>query len=593
MQVKSISRPITQESYRSSFYKPELLKVSPQFAVPSEQFSWLPANAGGPGIYFVSSGALPVGLTLNGATGEISGTVSDSIGVYSLEITCINAFGSSSIPVLIQIPNERWVDGSAGSDSNAGTSSGAAWATIDHAIDTIAASGNFLIHIADGSYVENDGSGYMLWNGYNFTNCVCFKAASSGGVTVTSSSGSYVVRVNSLGISNIKFDGLKFTTRAGSTDQVFFFTSAGSSSKLYFNNFEFEAAHAVSAGVGLIDSNHTMSELIFENTVFDCELATSSAFARLTGTATDVTFNNVTASGNGYNSNAAFRFDEAAGAWNFYNCDLATTANAIAVWFQSTAQKPAIKVWDSTVQSSGDDAFVIAGGTSGNNISEVYSKNLTASGDGGFLVEAYVDKVTVDGGSFTGVANSALAISNDGSTGIVNNILVTHGPVIRSSGHGLLLGLFAENAVVDSGSYDGGDHSIVVKANGFSISGVTAESGSGSALLCKGARDGVITRNHLNNSQAGAFCLDCREQDATVSDNLRIQQNTLNATGSAKAMNFVSAGIGNAITENGNFVIGNETAEILGNSVSDVDDWNSLGWDTPSPYAISGNGIEA
>lgn len=142
---------------------PLLIPPAPRFLIPNEAYSWGLTNVGQVGTYAITSGTLPAGISFNTETGVFSGTPTTP-GVSTLVVQCTGALGSDSVTVKLQVvAGQYWVNKATGNDSNAGTSSGAAWSTFAKVFSTVAATGNFLIHVADGTYPENNGVVTLLW----------------------------------------------------------------------------------------------------------------------------------------------------------------------------------------------------------------------------------------------------------------------------------------------------------------------------------------------------------------------------------------------------------------------------------------------
>ena len=147
--------------------------------------------------------------------------------------------------------------------------------------------------------------------------------------------------------------------------------------------------------------------------------------------------------------------------------------------------------------------------------------------------------------------------------------MITGNPIVSStSGHGGLIGIDAESVVVDSGVFDGSDHSLVIKADGFTVTNVICRSGSITSMLVKGGRNGTVKWCFLENTQSGAHCLSLREDGATLTDTVTVTENTFDAQGSAKCLEVIAAGIGNGVVEKLNKITNNQSADILGNAVT-------------------------
>ena len=84
-------------------------------------------------------------------------TVSLGVGIndLTLEVTDDDSGVSTDVVRIWVMPKvDFWVDGTNGSDSNSGTSAQAAWATIDHAVDSTSVDGGEVIVVKGGTYRE-------------------------------------------------------------------------------------------------------------------------------------------------------------------------------------------------------------------------------------------------------------------------------------------------------------------------------------------------------------------------------------------------------------------------------------------------------
>lgn len=316
------------------------------------------------------------------------------------------------------------------------------------------------------------------------------------------------------------------------------------------------------------------------------------AWLLCSGTLNNLTVDGFVASSPANTGNSSIRLFTGGARHIWHNVDATVTGNSACLNYQaSTLGTMQLYVVNSTFRSTSNIALLVVGGTSGNNLDSVTFSDVTAiGGNGGGRVDAYADNVTISGGYFRSNGSSpGLMVQSDGVAGVVNNILITNSPIVESTGgHGGLLGIDATNAVIDSGTFDGADHSLVVKANGFHIHHTTCQSASQTAMLFKGARNGTAEYNRLYNSQTGAFCADFRDNDAVDSDAVVFTNNLLSAINGAIALQVVSSGVGNGLVEGSNYVPNNQTANILGNSVSGIENWA----DAWSGYATAGNGLE-
>lgn len=476
-----------------------------------------------------------------------------------------------------------------------GLSAGTAWLTINKAHDTISIGGGHTVDIGAGTFAENSGSGFLLLD-RKFSAEVIFQGAGTGSTILTGASGTDVLRSNATGTANVTFKDMAINPLSGG--KVFNLTSTGSSNDVRFDNVTVTCAGGsigATSALFMSAATHPLDGLTLNNVSIDASAATNANAMLFAGTLTDLTVSG-TFSYTGTGSTNCLRIDEAAGT-HLWSADCSLTVagtNTVAFWYQATASVCSLSIGVTNpfvVSASNDDAMIIAGGAgTGSRMAVTIGSNVQATGLGGLRIDGYCSDVVIQaGGIYTSTAGTspALSVASDGTTNDIQSVTCGAVTATTAGGHGGIFGVGANNISISGGTYDGTDHSLVIKATDGTINGVRCNSASITSLLFKGATGIQCTGCRLINSQSGAYCVDFRDEAPTDADNITFTGNILEATGAAKAISVVATGVGNGIIERCNRVTANQTGDILGTAVT------SLPW-TPAyaSYAITTNGKE-
>ncbi len=414
--------------------------------------------------------------------------------------------------------NDILVDRTNGNDGTGDGSESNPYATIAKGLDEIT-SGN-TVWVKKGTYAEDTGNGYLLVNNLSFAAETSLRAVPGETVVLTNVSGAYVFRTNT-DIDNFTFRGITFRNE-NSVTYIFYLTKDSS-------NFKIQDCR--------IEAQHSATYAIRDNGTVSGSASTTITNTAFTGPTNGIQSLNtvgITLSNNYYEkSTSAPTFANLrsgcggtiAITGNRLNGGISTGGDSFDVSGTSLEiSNNRIKISDNDM-----DAINVRGGTSSNAITIDVQNNLIEAQDVGVNFSNYISSGTVSGNKIHAGKNQAggktgLGIPVDGVTpvtALVQSLTVANNEVRSDGGHAFLMSLNSANHTVTGNKFDasqGGDHALVIKGDGHTLTNNKSLGGTRTAFYLKGATN-VTTTNHVAlQSVASGNCIEVNPSDATTPD---------------------------------------------------------------------------
>ena len=414
--------------------------------------------------------------------------------------------------------NDILVDRTNGNDSTGDGSESNPYATIAKGLDEIT-SGN-TVWVKGGTYAENTGSGYLLVNSLSFAAETALRAVPGETVVITNVSGAYVFRTNT-DIDNFTFRGITFRN-ANSVTYIFYLTKDSS-------NFKIQDCR--------IEAQHSATYAIRDNGTVSGSASTTITNTAFTGPTNGIQSLNtvgITLSNNYYEKSTADPIfanlragcgGTIAITGNRSNGGIATSGDSFDVSGTSLEiSNNRINISDNSM-----DAINVRGGTSSNAITINVQNNLIESQDVGVNFYNYISSGTVSGNKIHAGKNQAgnktgLGIPVDGVTpvtALVQSLTVANNEVRSDGGHAFLMSINSANHTVTGNKFDasqGGDHALVIKGDGHTLTNNKSLGGTRTSYYLKGATN-ITTTNHVAlQSVSSGNCIEVNPDDSTTPD---------------------------------------------------------------------------
>ncbi len=480
----------------------------------------------------------------------------------------------------------------AGSDGNDGLSTGTAWASIDHALGQM--SGGDTLDLADGTYSEDSGAGYLNPGGYAFGSEVVIRATNPGLAIIESASNAVqtIFATSAAGAtSNLTFEDLVIRHRT--TGMRWLTRWDAPATNIRFRRVAFEINDTIhgSGGVAVYNFGGTMTGLVLEDCTLD--ISNGQFFGLIQSTGGSNVIDGLTVTGLSVTGDASIfkliNIDDLRGT-----CIIAGSIEADG---DASDTSHLVYIGNAGAACSlgfGDGLTLIAGNCRGISIMEAG----TAA------------NMTLTGGDVTGTCARRVFGAEFGVTGAVGTITATmtgtdqNNPVeLRSDStdngtlsvkdftvdlidlstaaayHCLLFGRHSENIEVKAlMTYDGPQNiPFVDKGDGNRIGTVTPavlHGGTVGAMYLKGARNGVYDNTTIYQGNGGAAI-------SMVLDD--VESNKVSGCSIQGCCVFVTSGTlfenaGASVDDGGNVVDGNtylvdvgeSWGEVYGTAVSDL-----------------------
>jgi len=414
--------------------------------------------------------------------------------------------------------NDILVDRTNGNDGTGDGSESNPYATIAKGLDEIT-SGN-TVWVKGGTYAENTGSGYLLVNSLSFAAETALRAVPGETVVITNVSGAYVFRTNT-DIDNFTFRGITFRN-ANSVTYIFYLTKDSS-------NFKIQDCR--------IEAQHSATYAIRDNGTVSGSASTTITNTAFTGPTNGIQSLNtvgITLSNNYYEKSTADPIfanlragcgGTIAITGNRSNGGIATSGDSFDVSGTSLEiSNNRINISDNSM-----DAINVRGGTSSNAITINVQNNLIESQDVGVNFYNYISSGTVSGNKIHAGKNQAgnktgLGIPVDGVTpvtALVQSLTVANNEVRSDGGHAFLMSINSANHTVTGNKFDasqGGDHALVIKGDGHTLTNNKSLGGTRTSYYLKGATN-ITTTNHVAlQSVSSGNCIEVNPDDSTTPD---------------------------------------------------------------------------
>lgn len=414
--------------------------------------------------------------------------------------------------------NDILVDRTNGNDGTGDGSESNPYATIAKGLDEIT-SGN-TVWVKGGTYAENTGSGYLLVNSLSFAAETALRAVPGETVVITNVSGAYVFRTNT-DIDNFTFRGITFRN-ANSVTYIFYLSKDSSNFKI--QDCRIEAQHSATYAIRDLGTVSGSASTTITNT----------AFTGPTNGIQSLNTVGITLSNNYYEKSTADPIfaDLRAGCGgtiaitgNRSNGGITTSGGSFDVSGTSLEiSNNRINISDNNM-----DAINVRGGTSSNAITINVQNNLIESQDVGVIFYNYISSGTVSGNKIHAGKNQAgfktgLGIPIDGATpvtALVQSLTVANNEVRSDGGHAFLMSINSANHTVTGNKFDasqGGDHALVIKGDGHTLTNNKSLGGTRTSYYLKGATN-ITTTNHVAlQSVSSGNCIEVNPEDSTTPD---------------------------------------------------------------------------
>jgi hypothetical protein len=468
-----------------------------------------------------------------------------------------------------------------GDDGTGDGSFGNPYLTISEAVDQASAAGGITIWVHEGTYAENDGSGYFLQSNESFTSTLTIAAVPGDRVVWTAASGAYLARFNSTN-ANIRIKGMVFVPIAATTSIIF----AGSAS---FDGFEIVECIFLddSDTVNMVQVNNATSvssDFKFLRNVIETNGEQCLYLGKMNG---------AHIVGNAYRGTAADSLfiefqDDLAGTFyigsNTINTPSAgNTVSAIAQTAPSTINTSTVfDLRSNRIETTGR-AMRIIGGLSGFEITFNLYDNYIRSGALGVYTQQYIDSGTIQGndilaGTITASSQAIGLPSDGGSQQLVEGLIITGNRFESVSGHAFLVSYESDGHTISDNliyANSGGDHAAVIKGANHTLTGNTIYGGSATALYLKGANTVSATDNYLVQVVAGGSAIEFGEESLSATPDpvdCDVINNLVEVT-NGRVIEVASAEIstGNTVDENAYLVSGSGAwGTMFGSSVGSL-----------------------
>ena len=414
--------------------------------------------------------------------------------------------------------NDILVDRTNGNDGTGDGSESNPYATIAKGLDEIT-SGN-TVWVKGGTYAENASSGYLLVNNLSFAAETALRAVPGETVVITNVSGAYVFRTNT-DIDNFTFRGITFRN-ANSATYIFYLTKDSS-------NFKIQDCR--------IEAQHSATYAVRDNGTVSGSASTTITNTAFTGPTDGIQFLNtvgITLSNNYYEKSTADPIfanlragcgGTIAITGNRSNGGILTSGDS----FDISGTSLEISNNRINISDNNMDAINVRGGTSSNAITINVQNNLIESQDVGVNFYNYISSGTVSGNKIHAGKNQAggktgLGIPVDGVTpvtALVQSLTVANNEVRSDGGHAFLMSINSANHTVTGNKFDasqGGDHALVIKGDGHTLTNNKSLGGTRTSYYLKGATN-ITTTNHVAlQSVSSGNCIEVNPEDSTTPD---------------------------------------------------------------------------
>lgn len=387
-----------------------------------------------------------------------------------------------------------------GDDSTGDGSEGNPYLTISKAWDSASTSGGITVWIHEGTYAENNGSGYFLKTAKAFTSEIVFRAVPGEKVIWTNASGAYVMRLNG-SQQNVTFRDIEFRGTGAETD---FVISTGTSN---FTNMKFVECR-------FIDTSDTLRSIrlagLLQSSNFRVlrnEFRTNGPFTVFVQNTSDFR-----AVGNYYYStDTTSRFVDGSPGndGDFYiNSNVidagSASTSAYGVLLDNFGGEGSVVFRGNKIETTGR-GIIVQGGDGTNPFTIDLSNNLVLAGASGITLNHDVTGGTISrnrihagignpgGNGWTGLGCPADANTGEGN---IESVTISDNYSRSDGGHALLVSVNSDGIILSGNVADasnGADHAMVIKGANHVLTRNRTYGGFTSSLYLKGADDCTIT----------------------------------------------------------------------------------------------------